>query len=313
MGKIGNNCMLKFNSKFFESEYRNDFLVEDTMKHYWACQMEILSDIDVLCKKYGITYYAWDGTLLGAIRHKGFIPWDDDLDIAMKRNDYERFIHIAMQELPKPYILLTKENELISTFGMTRVDNNVSIDFTEEHLKKFHGCPFITGIDIFPIDYVPRDEEQDKLQRRLLDEVKKLYRALIRNDAPEGWIEAQIAGLNELCMCNLQNDETLLAQVRMLNETLRSLYTEEQSDYMECKCDLPSGVSKLLLKKEWFSETVLKPFENILVPVPNGYDEILKAVYGDYWVPVRGTQAHDYPLYKSQLSMIEEYMKNQSV
>ena len=72
---------------FLQGEVRDGFYVENMMKRAWAAQMEVLKDVDVFCKKHNITYYAEWGTLLGAIRHKGFIPWDDDIDIRMKRED----------------------------------------------------------------------------------------------------------------------------------------------------------------------------------------------------------------------------------
>ena len=72
------------------------------MKRAWAAQLEVLQRIDEVCGKYNIEYFANWGTLLGAIRHKGYIPWDDDLDIGMKRMDYERFLKIALHQY-QPY------------------------------------------------------------------------------------------------------------------------------------------------------------------------------------------------------------------
>ena len=76
---------------FLEGEIRNSFYVESMMKKVWAAQLEVLHEIDRICKKHNITYFADWGTLLGAVRHKGFIPWDDDMDITMKRQDYIKF------------------------------------------------------------------------------------------------------------------------------------------------------------------------------------------------------------------------------
>ena len=75
---------MRFDSAFFREEEREGFLIASKMKHAWAAQMEVLKDIETVCEKHGLQYFAAFGTLLGAVRHQGFIPWDDDMDIFMK-------------------------------------------------------------------------------------------------------------------------------------------------------------------------------------------------------------------------------------
>lgn len=87
--------MLQFPENFFDEEVRCGFTVSSTMKHYWAAQMEVLQTVIAICEKHDLTYYAFWGTLIGAVRHKGFIPWDDDIDIALKREDYQKLLCIA--------------------------------------------------------------------------------------------------------------------------------------------------------------------------------------------------------------------------
>ena len=79
---------MEFQDNYFESEVIEGFFVTSMMKRSWAAQLEILKDVDSICRMHGISYYADAGTLLGAVRHRGFIPWDDDLDICMMRDDY---------------------------------------------------------------------------------------------------------------------------------------------------------------------------------------------------------------------------------
>ena len=88
---------------FLKEEERDGFLVTSEVKELWAVLLDILMQIDAICKNNGIEYFLCGGTLLGAVRHKGFIPWDDDLDIMMKRNDYNRFCEIAPFALQQPY------------------------------------------------------------------------------------------------------------------------------------------------------------------------------------------------------------------
>ena len=88
---------------YFEDEVRDGFFVPSEIKRAWAAELEVLSEIDKICKKHKIQYFADWGTLLATVRHEGFIPWDDDLDIVMKREDYRRFMEIAQTELPEGF------------------------------------------------------------------------------------------------------------------------------------------------------------------------------------------------------------------
>lgn len=92
--------MLGFQEEFFEQEIRDGFYISSTMKRVWAAEMEVLQKVAEICDRHNIVWYAAYGTLLGAIRHEGFVPWDDDIDIWVKRNDYNRLINILPVELP---------------------------------------------------------------------------------------------------------------------------------------------------------------------------------------------------------------------
>ena len=87
--------MCSINSDFLKEEYRNGYLITEKMKKVWAVELDLLSELDRVCKKYNIKYYAAFGTLLGAIRDKGFIPWDDDIDVWLLRDEYERLKQVA--------------------------------------------------------------------------------------------------------------------------------------------------------------------------------------------------------------------------
>ena len=91
---LGEVLMLKFDKKFFEEEERDGFVIEPLMKNAWAAELQVLERVDQICQEHNIPYYADWGTLLGTIRHKGFIPWDDDIDICMRREDLERFAKV---------------------------------------------------------------------------------------------------------------------------------------------------------------------------------------------------------------------------
>ena len=92
---------MKFLDSYFEDEVREGFFVPSLMKRAWAAQMEVLSIVQKICDKHGIPLFAEWGTLLGAVRHKGRIPWDDDIDVCMLRADYDRFCQVVDEELPE--------------------------------------------------------------------------------------------------------------------------------------------------------------------------------------------------------------------
>lgn len=135
----------------------------DPLRQSQLVMLEILHVIDAICEKHGIGYWLDAGTLLGAVRHKGFIPWDDDLDICMLRKDYERFLHIASHELPEDLFLQTKATDPTIKWKWAKIRDNFStfIQLSEKDSRiKYHQGIFI---DIFPYDLVKKDIKKYKL------------------------------------------------------------------------------------------------------------------------------------------------------
>lgn len=146
---------MQFSKSYFEDEVRDGFYVPSMMKSAWAAQLEILEDIDKVCKKYNLQYFAEWGTLLGAIRHGGFVPWDDDMDICMKRKDYDIFTKVAPKEMSEWYAFLNFEHSDEQDYKcddfLTRLYNGNRIRVDKPFLDKFHGFPYVAGMDIFPL------------------------------------------------------------------------------------------------------------------------------------------------------------------
>ena len=158
---------MQFPSSYFEDEVRDGFYVSGMMKRAWAAQLEVLEDIDKVCKKHNIKYFAEWGTMLGAVRHGGFVPWDDDMDIGMLREDYEKFCQVALDDLPEIYELLNFEHSDDGEYRcddyLTRVYTGNRIRMDKAYLEKFHGFPYVAGMDVFPIDYMAPTQKDDEM------------------------------------------------------------------------------------------------------------------------------------------------------
>ena len=138
---------MEFAKDYFEDEVRNGFYIPGIMKRCWAASIEIMGEIDRICKKHNISYVLDSGTLLGAKRHKGFIPWDDDLDIAMNREDFNVFQEVVNKELPPELVFYSIEtqkeyNHIFAIVGL----HELNLD--RNRLKKYHEFPFVVVIDI---------------------------------------------------------------------------------------------------------------------------------------------------------------------
>ena len=135
---------------FFEEETICDFLVTKERKKLWAILIDLLKQVNRICQKYHLKYTALGGTLLGAVRHGGFIPWDDDLDIGMPRADFDKFMEVAPKELRKPYYLQIPGNDYDYFYAFTKLRNSN----TTAYSPCFRYCKHNQGIflDIFPLD-----------------------------------------------------------------------------------------------------------------------------------------------------------------
>lgn len=299
--------MIEFDRSFFEGETRNDFFVEPMMKSVWAAQLEVLAKVDKICKDNNITYFADWGTLLGAVRHKGFIPWDDDLDICMLRPDYIRFMEI-MRDNPEEIMYFGPYNSTNWHSIVSRVVNFTGFRIERDILKKYHGCPYEIGIDIFPIDYVPRDkalEEEQKSVIRLIAYALSLQSQIEMNETKRAEYAKVLRRIETLCQIKFSEEYPSHQELLILMDEVQGLYGEADADYVTAMHRLVNGQAYYVRKAE-YETTILCPFENTEIPIPVGYDTILKLKYGDYMEMINKGGSHDYPFYKKILQELSE-------
>ncbi len=293
--------MGQFGENFFKGELREGFFVDSAMKGVWAAQIEILMEIDRICKRNGIQYFAGFGTLLGTVRHQGYIPWDDDIDITMKREDYRRFLAAASEELPEGWRTVNAYSDEKSVEAFTRIVNGERVNLEKDFLQKFHGCPYVVGVDIFPLDYIPRDKKEEDVLYLILQHCFGIvWKVKLGNT--EG-LEQNLQEIEYMCNVQINRENNLIRQMLLLMDQLAGLYRSEESDKLALLMFRPDPGTRAYMqyKKEWFSESIQMPFENITIPVPAGYEELLRTIYGaDYMTPKRYGALHDYPFYQKQ-------------
>ncbi len=285
---------------YLNGEIRDGFYVESTMKKAWAAEIEVLNEVDRICRQYDIQYFADWGTLLGTIRHKGFVPWDDDMDITMKREDYTRFCQIVRQEQGELEIINFHTDPEWKDM-LSRVINGRSVNYTEAHLDKYHGFPYVAGLDIFPLDYVAPTEDEDKIHCSMISIVEAFSANIRNNTATPEEIEQTTKDIEQMCGVKFNNLEPLATQLLKLGERLSMMYTDEESQAVALMGDHAGPRPLDVYPKEYYSESIYMPFEYTTIPVPVGYEKILIQKYGEnYMTPYLGGTNHEYPFYRKQ-------------
>lgn len=203
---------MKYKDDFFKMEIIEGFAVESEMKRVWAAQMKVLSEIIRICDKYHITYYADYGTLLGAVRHKGFVPWDDDIDICLKRADYMKLLHVLSKELPAFYSVNSCYTNVNHRQPFSSLGNFAMYPVPEHIKKQFYDCPYVVGVDIYPLDYMPYDDDMAQLQQSMYEIVYNVACQLdeIREQKD---IQKYINNIEQMCNITLQDNDLLRNQL----------------------------------------------------------------------------------------------------
>ena len=288
-----------------QGENRDGFYVQPLMKRIWAVQLDILKIVDTICKNHNLKYYAWYGTLLGAVRNHGFIPWDDDMDLAMIREDYEKFQHLSESELPDGWKILKVSPTLI------RILNTDIIRLDQEFLDKSHGCPFIIGVDIFCLDYIPQDKQEEQLWLNLFWASINLYEHwnLFRGDTEwENGKWDQLKNIEELTGYHFDTQSSILEQLYEITDKIAAMYWDSGSDEITVVSSLYHN-NAYRIPRSHFDRIIDVTFENTTIPVLADYDLLCKLSYGkDYMTPIKSFVHSDI---EKQISLLREHFKKQ--
>lgn len=294
--------MKEISMDFFRDEVRNGFFIPTAVKQAWAAQLQVLDVIETICRKHDITYFADWGTILGTVRHGGYVPWDDDMDICMKREDYTRFKEAAKTELPKDFRIHDYEHQEDHWLFLSRVANSVHINFEPEHMKQFHNFPYIAGIDIFVLDYLYKDEQQEKQRCEEVKHIIAVADSIIAGEIAQPVKEANLIQLEEkyhkTFNRKLDNRHMGIELYRLAEEQMARVPKEESDRMAQI---FPWGLlGNRGQDKKYYEKFVRLPFENTTMPVPADYHRILSGKYHDYFKIHKVWSGHDYPYFEGQ-------------
>lgn len=242
-------------------------LTAEQLQSLKNCERDMLSEFVRICDKHGIKYFVQGGTLLGTVRHGGFIPWDDDVDVSLHRDDYEKFIAVAQKELPDYYFLQTKDTdpEYPNNFAKIRDSRTTFIESSAKKLNINHGV----YIDIFPLDNYPSGKKAKvyELKKKLL--TQRIYKAFYM---PHMSFIAKI-----ITMITMLLFPSLRGAVDKREKLFKSVpYSDRVIN------NSGAWLDKEIIPREWVQDAIKMEFEGIKVNVSDKFDEWLTYVYGDY-------------------------------
>ena len=239
-------------------------------------QLQILLEVAAFCDKNGIQYFLTAGTLIGALRHQGFIPWDDDIDLVMLRPDYERFIALFNNRSQVNHIQVVSPQNEHYPYAYAKVMDTQTVFIEDSSMaKKF---PLGVNIDVFPLDFLTDDW---KSACRWVHHVYRYNTLLavkhISLDKPRAWYKQ---GLIRLAQAFLKTIPTGWL-IKRINILAQNYAAQPQSKYVG-QIVLKAKGEREIVERAWFGSGVCVPFEGHVFTAPAGYDPYLKRLFGNY-------------------------------
>lgn len=293
---------------FFRDEIRNGFYIPTAVKQSWATALDVLFEIDRICKKHDITYFADWGTFLGAVRHGGIIPWDDDIDIAMLRDDYNKFRAVADSELPEGFAIHDYERKENHWLFLAKVLGNSHICFDINYLNSHYNFPWIASIDIFVKDYLYKDPVEEKKRCDEIMLILAVADGIMDGVLRESTIIEKLRYLEEKYSVKLPP----ISDKRELTVSLYRLAEQQMERCPKEESDRIGQIFPWVLKgasgepRIRYESFVRIPFEDTTIPVPAYYNAVLSSRYNNYNIIHKKWDGHEYPAFDKQRQLFEE-------
>lgn len=257
-------------------------------------ELDMLKEFVKICQELNLRYFLAGGTLLGCIRHGGFIPWDDDLDVMMPREDYEIFLEKGQALMKEKFFLQSykTDSEWARGFAKIRNSDTTFIENSVQNLNINHGV----YIDIFPLDGCKSKSKILNLKNKIMLEVHRIYFAqmfCIKN--PERTKIKVMHFINTILKKTIYRKKTY-EDLLQKEKKILTKYSYDESKYACIFVDPAVKPLSNIFPRSYFDKGIVKKFEDIDVIVPKDYDSFLKQQYGDYMQlpPEDKRQPHHY-------------------
>lgn len=281
---------------FLDEEERCGHLVTRQTKEVWAIEIDLAVKLINVCKKYDLRLSAEGGTLLGAVRHQGFIPWDDDIDFYLPRDDYDKLCAVAPKEFSYPYSLVNFHADPNFACGVAKLMNESTTGYENRYFKH-HGI----FIDIFPVDKWSDDDKEIESQYKNAMSLFKKYQRVVTCSRSDYWKESNISLPRRIVRLYYY------IKLKCLNRKVGGEYQKRLYERFEkeCKkfnhlntkrCCKVTLFSKRYNKCEDFSHITETKFEFTKFPIIENYDETLSVQYGDWHQFVKGGSLHTFQI-----------------
>lgn len=301
---------------FYEEEIESDFIITRKRKEVWAVELDLLSELLKVCIKHNLTIFADGGTILGAVRHKGFIPWDDDIDMMMMREDYEKLCRIASSEFSHPYFFQTEFSDPGSLRGHAQLRNSNTTGILKSEYNEKYGFNQGIFIDVFPLDSAPDDyDDLESVQGNTsayLNMARKRARFTTRYVDKGGGIKRVLKKMIHIILSNNTINSCFDSYYSLYERECKksnNVYTKRVAKFF----DVTENKKKQVWNREWFESVVWTQFEFMTIPLPNGYERILESFFGDWKTPVRLNNTHGGVFFDTSHSYKEYLNKKENI
>lgn len=292
---------------FLDEEVRGDYKVSRQMKEVWAVELDLLAELQRVFEKYDIPYFAYAGTTLGAVRHNGFIPWDDDIDLIVSRENFEKLCKVVKKEFKAPYFFQTEETDIGCCIGLAKLRNSSTTAILKNHEKRNFAFNQGIFVDIFVYDNIPDNAAERDIFFKEIERLKAKslkFRNTFHCDknelkTPKGQIKNFLEKIMRLC--HIRNP-----YYRKLSYFCQK-YNSDETQYVQDLFIFPEIWQ--CSNADFYKESVLMPFEFLKLPVPKQYDEYLQELFGDWRTPKQLPPDHGFGTIFDTSKSYKEYLR----